>query len=115
MMAAGPAEQFNTRYATLKGWQEAVRKIRPILRTPAQFSLTEIVMVPGAETAGDAVDILLDRFLSVPVNNDVRLMLVAFLEDQLGTSDIIRSRSYMEEPLRLLGHLILSTPEYQLA
>ena len=115
MMAAGPAEQFNTRYATLKGWQEAVRKIRPILRTPAQFSLTDIVMVPGAETAGDAVDILLDRFLSVPVDNGVRKMLVAFLEDQLGTSDIIRSRSYMEEPLRLLGHLILSTPEYQLA
>jgi uncharacterized protein (DUF1800 family) len=28
-------EEFNTHYASLKGWEEAVRKIRPILRAPA--------------------------------------------------------------------------------
>ena len=32
-------ERFNTRYASLKGWQEAARRMKPILRAPAQFSL----------------------------------------------------------------------------
>ena len=113
--AAAEPEQFNTRYASLKGWQEAVRKIRPIPRTPAQFSLTDIVTDAGCAGTGDAVDLLLGRFLSVPVDNGVRTMLVAVLEEQLGTADIARARSYMEEPLRLLAHLIMSTPEYQLA
>ena len=36
-------EEFNTRYGSLNGWQEAVRKIKPIPRAPAQFSLTDMV------------------------------------------------------------------------
>ena len=39
----------------------------------------------------------------------------AFLDDELGTSDLARARSYLEEPLRLVAHLIMSAPEYQLA
>jgi hypothetical protein len=41
--------------------------------------------------------------------------LIGFLDNELGTSDIGRAGTYMEEPLRLLVHLIMSTPEYQLA
>jgi hypothetical protein len=112
---APTVEAFNTRYASLKGWQEAVRKVRPILRAPAQFSLTDIVATARCATAQDAVDLLCARLLSVPIDGEVHAMLVGFLEDQLGTADLTRARSYMEEPLRLVGHLIMSTPEYQLA
>ena len=107
-------ETFNTRYASLKGWQEAVRKVKPTLRAPAQFSLTEIVVSAGSRTTADAVDLLLERFLSVPVDSDARATMIAFLDEQLGTPDIARSRTYLEEPLRLVTHLIMSTPEYQL-
>ncbi len=108
-------ERFNTRYASLKGWQEATRKVKPILRAPAQFSLAEIVLAAPARTTGEAVDLLLARFLSVPVDAEARAQLIAFLDDQLGTSDIGRASTYLEEPLRLLAHLIMSTPQYQLA
>ncbi len=108
-------EDFNTRYASLKGWQEAVRKIKPILRAPARFSLTDIVFSEQAETTADAVDRLLVRFLSVPIDEQARAAIIAFLDDQLGTSDLVRAKSYLEEPLRLVAHLIMSAPEYQLA
>jgi len=54
------------------------------------------------------------RFLSVPVDAEARATLIAFLDEQLGTSDIERAKTYMEEPLRLVTHLIMSRPEYQL-
>jgi hypothetical protein len=41
-------------------------------------------------------------------------MLIDFLDQQLGTSDVVRADSYLEEPLRMLTHLIMSQPEYQL-
>jgi uncharacterized protein (DUF1800 family) len=107
-------EEFNTRFGSLKGWQEATRKIKPILRAPAQFSLTEIVLSRHAETTADAVDLLLKRFLSVPADGKSRATLIAFLDQQLGTSDLVRAQTYLEEPLRSVVHLILSMPEYQL-
>lgn len=107
-------EEFNTHYASLKGWEEAVRRIKPIPRAPAQFSLTDLVLAQ-ARTTADAVDLLLQRFLAVPLDGEARAALVAFLDQQLGTSDLARARSYLEEPLRLAVHLIMSTPEYQLA
>src|SRR5262249_52363479 len=107
-------EEFNTRYGSLKGWQEAPRKVKPILRAPAQFSLTEIVLAARAETTADAVDLLLKRFLTVPVDGKARATLIAFLDGQLGTGNIARAQTYLEEPLRSVVHLILSMPEYQL-
>ena len=108
-------EEFNTHYASLKGWEEAVRKIKPILRAPAQFSLTDMVFAERAKTTADAIDLLLRRFLAVPIDDEARATTIAFLDEQLGTSDLVRARSYLEEPLRLVVHLIMSAPEYQLA
>ena len=108
-------EEFNTHYASFKGWEQAVRKIKPIPRAPAQFSLADMLLAEQAKTATDAVDLLLRRFLAVPVDGDARRAAIAFLEEQLGTSDLARSRSYLEEPLRLVAHLIMSAPEYQLS
>ncbi len=108
-------EDFNTHYASYKGWEEAVRKIKPIPRAAAQFNLTEIVFAEGAKTTTDAVDLLLHRLLAVPVDGEARAAAIAFLDQQLGTSELARARSYAEEPLRQLVHLIMSAPEFQLA
>jgi hypothetical protein len=108
------AEDFNTRYGSLVGFQEAVRKVKPIPRAAAQFDLSLAVVSSGAKTAADAVDHLSLRLLRVPVDAEVRAALIAFLEKQLGTGDIDRAASYSERPLRLVAHLIMSTPEFQL-
>jgi hypothetical protein len=108
------AEDFNTRYGSLVGFQEAVRKIKPIPRAAAQFDLSLAVVSAGAKTAADAVDHLTIRLLRVPVDAEVRAALIAFLEKQLGTGDLDRAASYSERPLRLVAHLIMSTPEFQL-
>jgi hypothetical protein len=108
-------EEFNTHYASLKGWEEAVRRVKPTPRGAAQFSLTTIVLENGARSSGDAVDCLVALFLSVPLDPAARSAAVSFLDGELGTSDLERAKTYMEEPLRLTAHLIMSAPEYQLA
>jgi hypothetical protein len=108
------AEDFNTRYGSLVGWQEAVRRIKPIPRAAARFELSDMVMAAGAKTAADAVDHMVLRLLSVPLSAPVRDRLVAFLERQLGTGDLALASTYMERPLRLTAHLIMSSPEFQL-
>jgi hypothetical protein len=108
-------EEFNTHYASLKGWEEAVRRVKPTPRGAAQISLTTIVLESGAHSSADAVDCLVGRFLSVPLDPAARSAAVAFLEAQLGTSDLDRAKTYLEEPLRETAHLIMSAPEYQLA
>lgn len=65
-------------------------------------------------TAQQAVDYLLARFLSVPIDSRTRSAVTAYLEGELGGSDLLQADSYMEEPLRATLHLILSLPDYQL-
>ena len=108
------AEDFNTRYASLIGWLEASRRVKPTPRAPAQFSLAKIVTDAKAKTTGDAVDLMVKRFLRVPVDAEARQAMIEFLDEQLGTNDVARAGSYLETPLRLLVHLIMSSPEYQL-
>ena len=38
-----------------------------------------------------------------------------FLDQDLGTTDVVAAQSYMEDSLRMLAHLIMSLPEYQLS
>jgi hypothetical protein len=52
--------------------------------------------------------------LRVQAAQNVRDRFVAFLASELGTDSIARGKSYLEDPLRLTVHLIMSTPEYQL-
>jgi hypothetical protein len=108
------AEEFNTRYGSLVGWQEAVRRIKPIPRAAAQFDLAKMVAAAGAKTTGEAVEHLLVRLLRVPIDDEARAALVAFLDRQLGTSDLAQASTYLERPLRLVAHLIMSSPQFQL-
>jgi hypothetical protein len=113
--AAGIQETFNTRYASLMGYQEALRRLRPTPRTAAQFSLSAMVREAGATSAGEAVDVLLQRFLRVPLAPPTRAALIETLDSELGTSNLDEADTFMEHALRIVGHLIMSAPQYQLA
>ncbi len=107
-------EQFNTRISGYVGWVQAARKLIPTPRRAAQVDLSRMVLDSGAKTAAEAVDYLLWRLLRVPASSSMRDALVAFLTGELATDSLARSTTYLEEPLRLTVHLIMSTPEYQL-
>lgn len=110
---AGIQETFNTRYASLMGWQEAMRRLKPIPRRPAQFRLAG--MIGDAATAEDAVLALERRFLRAPLAESARAALVTLLRDEIGTDDLAQAATYLEHPLRLVAHGILCAPQYQLA
>ncbi|MDH3645094.1 MAG: DUF1800 domain-containing protein, partial [Gammaproteobacteria bacterium] len=66
------------------------------------------------ETPREVVDYLVSRFMSVSLDEPTLARLAEFLEGELGGDDIAAAQSYLEEPLRVLLHLILSLPEYQI-
>ena len=107
-------ELFNTRVSGYRAWAQAMQKLIPTPRGAARINLTQIVQDSGSKTAGEAVDALLERFLRLPVSDDTRRAFVTLLDAELGTTDLARARTYMEDPLRMVTHLIMSTPEYQI-
>jgi uncharacterized protein (DUF1800 family) len=113
-MAADRDEDFNTRYGSYRGWQMAIERVKPIPRTALQVDLAQMARAAGLTTSEQVVDAFLARFMSVPIGKPERQMLVDFLDAELGTSDILRADSYLDDPLRELVHLIMSQPEYQL-
>jgi hypothetical protein len=113
-MNADRDEEFNTRYGSFRGSQLAIERVKPIPRETAQVNLSRMVLDAKLKNATEVVDYLIRRFMSVPPSTDARQKLVAFLAKDLGTSDISIAQTYMEQSLRLVLHLIMSQPEYQL-
>jgi uncharacterized protein DUF1800 len=107
-------EKFNTRISGYIGWEQAARKLIPTPRDAARFDLTEMVLAGGAMTTADAVDYLTWRMLRVPAAKATREALVSFLTKELGTENLDRAKTYMEDALRMTTHLVMSTPEYQI-
>jgi hypothetical protein len=107
-------EKFNTRYGSYRGWMMAIERVKPIERDLAPLDLTSMVMSAELATPLAVIDYFATRFLSVPLDEVARKMLAATFANELGSDDILSQRSVLEEPLRLLLHLILSRPEYQL-
>lgn len=107
-------EDFNTRYASYRGWQKAIERVTPIPRHAARLDLASEVLARGLATPEAVVDYYVARFLAVPLDAVSRDALVSFLAEELGTRDITAAATYLEDPLRKLLHLILSRPEYQL-
>ena len=116
-MMADRDEDFNTRYASYRGWQMALEKVKPLPRHTAQLDLSQMVRESKTplKTPAEVVDYFVQRMLLVPPSPEARQRLAAFLEKDLGTNDVNQAQSYMEESLRTLLHLILSLPEYQLS
>jgi Protein of unknown function (DUF1800) len=107
-------EKFNTRISGYIGWEQAARKLIPTPRHAAQFDLTQMVLDSGARTTGEAVDYLMWRMVRVPAATATRDAFVSFLTKELGTDSVDRARTYLEDPLRMVVHLIMSMPEYQI-
>ena len=109
-------EDFNTRYGGFKGMLLAFERTKPIPRSPATIDLTAMVNAAGAATVDSAVDHFIHRFLSVALPEKERGLLVEFLRGKLGSSSIRPpgNNDKLEESLRELLYLVLSTPEYQL-
>ena len=107
-------EAFNTRYGSYRGWQMAIERVKPIPRHTARLDLTGMVLREGLETPREVVGYLVQRFFSVAPDPATQSALADYLEAELGTGDIRAAASYLEEPLRLLLHALLSRPEYQL-
>ena len=97
-------EDYNTRYASYRGYMMAFERTKPIPRHAADFSLTGLTAAAGATTPEAVVDHLAARFLSVPLATKDRDAFIAYA----------RSKPLTAEPaLRELLYLVLSTPEYQ--
>ena len=107
-------EAFNTRYASYRGWQMAIERVKPIPRDIAALDLTHMVIAAKLGSPGAVVDYFAQRFLSVPLDGSTREALAKTFEGELGTADVLASESVLEDPLRVLLHLLLSRPEYQL-
>ncbi len=107
-------EDFNTRLASYHAWRKAIEKVKPIPRSTAQLDLSAMVRAAGCKTTQQAVDHLLLRFLTAPVDSDTRRQISLMLETELGTADLQRADTYMEDALRNALHVILSLPAYQL-
>ena len=107
-------EDFNTRYGSYRGWQMAIERVKPIPRHTARINLSQMILEQNIENTVELVDYFIARFMHVAPGDDSRQMLVNFISNELGTTDIHDAQSYMEDSLRLLLHLVLSQPEYQL-
>jgi uncharacterized protein (DUF1800 family) len=106
-------EDYNTRYGGYKGALIAFERTKTIPRRPAPIDLTAIARAAGADTVDKVVDHFGHRFLSVTLAEKDRTALVTFLRGKLG-STAVQPGDKLEESLRELLYLVLSTPEYQL-
>jgi uncharacterized protein (DUF1800 family) len=112
-VAADRDEDYNTRYASYRGYVMAFERTRPIPRQPADLDLTAMIAAAHAGTVEAVVDHFVHRFLSVPLARQDRAVLTDFLRGKLGGS-MVQPGVTLEPALRELLYLVLSTPEYQL-
>ena len=107
-------EDFNTRLGSMRGWQMALERVKPISRHTASVDLTEMVEAAYCNTPQDVVALFSDEFFQVSLTAVDQRELVEYFISILGTQDIGAAHSYLETPLRQLLHRMLSLPEYQL-
>ena len=99
-------EDYNTRYASYRGYLAAFERTKPIPRRTAALSLVSMASAAHADTPQAVVDCFVKRFLSVPLRPQDRAAFVEFFKEKSLTD---------ESALRELLYLVLSTPEYQLS
>lgn len=107
-------EDFNTGLASYVAWRRAIERVKPISRATAQINLSSMVRGAGCKTANEAVDYFFLRFVSIPVSLDLKNKISNMLVNDLGTEDLNRADTYMEDALRNTLHVVMSLPFYQL-
>ena len=113
-MLADADEDYNTRYGGYRGYVMAYERVRLVHRHTVGVSLGALVERAGATEPEAAVDHLMERFLRVDLGAADRAHLVDFLKDRIGSDTLGGQSARIEEALRSLLYVILSSPEYQL-
>jgi len=81
---------------------------------PLPIDLTALVRANRLQTNAEVVDYFGRRFLRLRLEPEICGAPRRLLDAELGTSQVSVASTYMEDSLRMLLHLIMSTPEYQL-
>ncbi|WP_424195936.1 hypothetical protein ACMYR3_07265 [Ampullimonas aquatilis] len=76
--------------------------------------MSSMIRKAGCKTTGEVIDYFLLRFVLVPINFDLKNKMTAMLTNDLGTEDLAKADTYMEDALRNALHVILALPAYQL-
>jgi hypothetical protein len=105
-------EDYNTRYASYRGYVMAFERTKPIPRRVADLNLAAMVTAVRATTPDAVVDYFASRFLSVPLGAKDRAAFVEFYRTRLRPEGF-GAAAGSEPALRELLYLVLSTPEYQ--
>jgi uncharacterized protein (DUF1800 family) len=98
-------EDYNTRFASYRGYMAAFERTKPIPRHTADLNIVSMVAAAHADTPEAVVDHFAKRFLSVPLRPADRAAFIEFFKGK-STTD--------ESALREMLYLVLSTPEYQI-
>ena len=96
-------EDYNTRYASYRGYAMAFERTKPIPRHVADLDLSAMTAAAHATSPDAVVDYFASRFLSVPLA----------AKDRAAFADFYRNKPAGEAALRELLYLVLSVPEYQ--
>lgn len=109
---------YNLAEGVFKARSSAQERVKPIARAVAVINLTAMVKEAKVATVEEAVDYFTKRFLRVSPSANDRQILVNFLQKQVGADKLdydAAKKEALEKSLRLLLHMIMSLPEYQLA
>src|SRR5262249_48931309 len=109
------SRDYDLALGVYNGLRMAFAKVKAVPPAPPALALAAMARNSGLETAGDAVDFFERRLLRIPMDGGDRAALVEFLERRWGGARIDYRSAGLEESLRELVHLIMSTPEYQLS
>ena len=107
-------EDFNTRIGSMRGWQMALERVKPISRHVADLDLAAQVLKAECETPMQVVEFFAAEFFAVELTSSHKVELAASLVAELGSEDVTAAVTFLEEPLRKLLHRMFSLPEYQL-
>ena len=107
-------EDFNTRLGSMRGWQMALERVKPIDRHVSSLNLSGYMQRQNVKTAADAVSLLERDFFSLRLDTEQRNKLIAHLKKLLGTDKLDYRANNSESALREFFHKMLSLPEYQM-
>jgi hypothetical protein len=103
-------EDFNTRYASYRGWQMAIERVKPIPRTRAARHHAHGARRRLQDRGSTRCDYFEGRFLSLPLDGNARRARRIPRPGTRHQRPACRRATYAEDALRLLLHLMHEPP-----
>ena len=107
-------EDFNTRLGSMRGWQMALERVKPIERHVSPLDLSGYMRNQSVNTVVEAINVLERDFFSLRLGKEQRNKLIAYLTSLLGSNKLNYEANNSESALREFFHKMLSLPEYQM-